>query len=68
MLSRRMVFVTGKGGVGKSTVAAALALAGRRRPAIVCELDTRAQLARAFGCPPPRPGAELELAPGLSSI
>ena len=63
-----MVFVTGKGGVGKSTVAAAFALAGRRRPAIVCELGTRAQLARAFGRPPPRPGAEIELAPGLCSV
>jgi anion-transporting ArsA/GET3 family ATPase len=70
VLSRRMVFVTGKGGVGKTTVAAALALAGarRRRPVIVCELGTRAQLARTFGRTPPRPGTELELAPGLCSI
>ena len=65
-----MVFVTGKGGVGKSTVAAALGLAGarRRRRAIVCELGARGQLARAFGRAPPRPGAELELAPGLCSV
>jgi anion-transporting ArsA/GET3 family ATPase len=50
-----MIFVTGKGGVGKSTVAAAFALAGarRRRPAIVCELGTRAQPARAFRRTPP---------------
>jgi anion-transporting ArsA/GET3 family ATPase len=70
VLSRRMVFVTGKGGVGKSTVAAALALAaaGRPRPVVVCELGTRAQLSRAFGRPPPRPGTEAELAPGLCSI
>ena len=65
-----MVFVTGKGGVGKSTVAAALGLAGarRRRGAVVCETDTRAQLARAFARTRPRPGTELELARGLSSI
>jgi anion-transporting ArsA/GET3 family ATPase len=65
-----MVFVTGKGGVGKSTVAAALAMAavGSRRPAVVCELGTRGQLARAFGRTPPRPGTELELEPGLCTI
>jgi anion-transporting ArsA/GET3 family ATPase len=40
VLSRRMVFVTGKGGVGKSTVAAAFALDAdaRGRGTIVCEL------------------------------
>jgi anion-transporting ArsA/GET3 family ATPase len=70
VLKRRMAFVTGKGGVGKSTVAAALALAAAadRRPAVVCELGTRAQLARAFGRTAPRPGAEVKLAPGLSTI
>jgi anion-transporting ArsA/GET3 family ATPase len=31
LLSRRLIFVTGKGGVGKSTVALALAIAGARR-------------------------------------
>jgi anion-transporting ArsA/GET3 family ATPase len=65
-----MAFVTGKGGVGKTTVSAALALAAvaERRPAVVCELGTRAQLARTFGRAIPSPGAEVELAPGLTAI
>jgi hypothetical protein len=67
LLARRMAFVTGKGGVGETTVAAALALAAAR-PAVVCELGTRAQLARAFGCAPAKPGTEVELSPGLSAV
>ena len=70
VLARRMAFVTGKGGVGKTTVSAALALAAvaDRRPAVVCEPGTRAQLPRAFGRTIPGPGAEVELAPGLTAI
>jgi anion-transporting ArsA/GET3 family ATPase len=70
VLERQMAFVTGKGGVGKTTVAAALALAGaqNRRPAIVCELAARGDLARAFGRRLPRSGAEVELAPRLRSV
>ena len=70
ILERRMAFVTGKGGVGKTTVSAALALAAvaDRRPAVVCELGTRGQLARAFGQTDPRAAVEVELAPGLGSI
>jgi arsenite/tail-anchored protein-transporting ATPase len=38
----RLIFVTGKGGTGKSTVAAALALAlSRRRPTMLADLDRR---------------------------
>jgi anion-transporting ArsA/GET3 family ATPase len=49
VLSRRMAFVTGKGGVGKSTVAAALAMAAvaRGRRATVCELGGRGAACRA---------------------
>jgi anion-transporting ArsA/GET3 family ATPase len=47
LLSRRLIFVTGKGGVGKTTVAAALALlaaqSGRRT--LVCEVDAKGDLA-----------------------
>jgi anion-transporting ArsA/GET3 family ATPase len=70
VLERRMAFVTGKGGVGKTTVAAALALAAAadRRAAVVCELGTRGQLSRAFGRTPPEPGAEVEVAPGVSAV
>jgi anion-transporting ArsA/GET3 family ATPase len=47
ILAREMAFVTGKGGVGKTTVAAALALAARNagRDAVVCEVGGQEQLA-----------------------
>ena len=51
LLSRELVFVTGKGGVGKTTVAAglgmALAAAGRRT--IVCEVGAQRRLPALFG-------------------
>ena len=62
-----MAFVSGKGGVGKTTVSAALALAAAR-PVVVCELGTRGQLARAFGRSPAERGTEVELARGLTTI
>ena len=50
LLDKRLVFVTGKGGVGKSTVAAALGLAAARRGrrAIVAEVAYQDRIARAF--------------------
>ena len=51
LFRKRLLFVTGKGGVGKSTVAAALGMAGARagRRTIVVELAYQDRLARAFG-------------------
>ncbi len=50
LLDKRLVIVTGKGGVGKSTVALALgvkaAAAGKR--AIVCEVSAQERLSRVF--------------------
>ena len=50
-LDRRLVFVTGKGGVGKTSMAAALAeLAARSgRRTLVCEMDAKGALAEALG-------------------
>jgi anion-transporting ArsA/GET3 family ATPase len=50
LLDRRALFVTGKGGVGKSTVAAALALlsAVRGRRTLACEVDAKGDLADFF--------------------
>jgi anion-transporting ArsA/GET3 family ATPase len=46
----RLTFVTGKGGTGKSTVAAALAIAlARRRPTTLADLDGRLSAMRLLG-------------------
>ncbi|HEX2396521.1 MAG TPA: ArsA-related P-loop ATPase [Solirubrobacteraceae bacterium] len=54
ILERDLVYVTGKGGVGRSTVCAALGLAGAAlgRRTIVCEVAEQDRLSRAFGRPP----------------
>jgi anion-transporting ArsA/GET3 family ATPase len=46
LLDRRLIFVTGKGGVGKSTVASALALlaAQQGRKTLLCEVDAKGNL------------------------
>jgi len=69
LLDRRLVFVTGKGGVGKTTVACALALfaAERGRKTLLCEVDAKGDVASyletgetAFG--------EREVLPGLFAM
>ncbi len=54
LLDRHLLFVTGKGGVGKTTVSAALAqlAAQHGRRTLVCEMDAKGSLAAAFDCPP----------------
>jgi anion-transporting ArsA/GET3 family ATPase len=56
LLDRKLLFVTGKGGVGKSTVAAALALlaAERGKKTLVCEFDAKGNLADFFESGPTR--------------
>jgi anion-transporting ArsA/GET3 family ATPase len=50
LLDRRLVFVTGKGGVGKTTIAAALGLlaAQRGKRTHVCEVDAKGNMADFF--------------------
>jgi anion-transporting ArsA/GET3 family ATPase len=50
LLDHRLLFVTGKGGVGKTTVAAALALLSSQRGkrTLVCEIDAKGNLADFF--------------------
>ena len=69
LLDRRLVVVTGKGGTGKSTVSAALALAATRRgkKVLVCEVVARERVADFFGRPPS--GTQIrELLPNLYSV
>jgi anion-transporting ArsA/GET3 family ATPase len=53
LLDRRLIFVTGKGGVGKSTVATALGVLAARhgRRTIVAELASQDRVRGAFGQP-----------------
>ncbi len=69
LFEHRLIFVTGKGGVGKSTVATALGLLAARRGlrTIVAELAGQRQVGEAFDAEV-EPFAEVELAPGLSTI
>ena len=69
LLDLKLVFVTGKGGVGKTTVAAGLAqlAAERGKRVLVCEVDAKGDVTSLFESPPtdftPR-----EIAPGVWSM
>jgi anion-transporting ArsA/GET3 family ATPase len=69
LLNRRLIFVTGKGGVGKSTVACALGLLAARRGlrTIVAELQSQERVQQAFEHHGDR-FVEVELAPRLFTI
>lgn len=54
LFHRRLLFVTGKGGTGKTATAAALALAAASRGlrTLVCDMDAKGDLAKALGADP----------------
>jgi anion-transporting ArsA/GET3 family ATPase len=67
MSPKRLQLVVGKGGVGKSTVAAAIAVAAARRGARVLALEIAhpGGLARIFGAAPSAPGEPTQVRPRL---
>jgi hypothetical protein len=54
LLARRVIFVAGKGGTGRSTMTAALALLGARagKRVLAIDVDAKGDLAAALGSPP----------------
>ncbi|HTW87515.1 MAG TPA: ArsA-related P-loop ATPase [Candidatus Binataceae bacterium] len=68
LLKRRLLLILGKGGVGRTSVSAALGLAMARAGARVCvvEYDSRAPMAALFGREPSYEPIEVE--PGMSLI
>ena len=69
LLDKRLIFVTGKGGVGKTTVATALGIVAARRGlrTIVAEVAAQDRVTRAFGGDG-QPEHEVEVRPGLFAI
>ena len=67
LLDRELIVVTGKGGTGKTTVAAALALACARagRRVIACEVQGRAAIPALLRAHAGAPGAETAAGAGL---
>jgi anion-transporting ArsA/GET3 family ATPase len=70
LLERTLLYVTGKGGVGKTTVAASLGLAAaaRGRRTIVCEVAEQDRVSRAFAREGVQREQEVELAENLWAI
>ncbi|MFN8051920.1 MAG: ArsA family ATPase [Acidimicrobiales bacterium] len=69
LLDRRLLFVTGKGGVGKTTIASSLAIlaATEGKRTLVCEVDAKGNLAEFYGTKPLR-FAPTEVQSGLFAM
>ena len=69
-LKRELLVVTGKGGVGKTTLASAFGLLASERGlrTIVVEVGEQARLPELFGAATPEPGVEVELQRDLWSL
>jgi anion-transporting ArsA/GET3 family ATPase len=70
LLDRKLLVLTGKGGVGKTTVSAALGMLGADRGlrTIVVELGEQQRLPELFGVVPEEAGAETKLRQNLWSV
>jgi anion-transporting ATPase len=70
LLERKLLVVTGKGGVGKTTIAAAIGLLAAERGlrTVVVEVGDQSRLAGLFGRAAPEAGTETQLAPRLWSL
>jgi anion-transporting ArsA/GET3 family ATPase len=70
LLDRKLLVITGKGGVGKSTMAAAIGMLAARegRRTVVVEVGEQSRLAELFGAGPGEPGRERMLDRNLASI
>lgn len=69
LLTRRLILLSGKGGVGKSVVGTALALAARERGKRVLLLEVDAPLpASSYLDAPPAGSKEVEALPGLFTV
>ncbi len=69
LLDLKLVFVTGKGGVGKTTVASALALLAslQGKRVLICEVDAKGDVAGFYEAPPTGFN-EKEILPGLFAM
>ncbi|MDQ1360187.1 MAG: hypothetical protein QOJ44_564 [Acidimicrobiaceae bacterium] len=69
LLDLKLLFVTGKGGVGKTTVASALALLASQRGkrVLICEVDAKGDVAGFYEAKPTN-FKEKELLPGLFAM
>jgi anion-transporting ArsA/GET3 family ATPase len=70
LLDRRLLVVTGKGGVGKTTISAALGLLAAEQglKTVVVEVGAQSRLAELFGASGAEPGMEQPLVENLSAI
>ena len=70
LLARKLLVITGKGLVGKTTMAAAIGMLAARegRRTIVVEVGEQSRLAALFGVREPEPGSQARLERNLSTI